>query len=104
MYKEATNPPKKPKGPERPGTPGVLEQEGGADDQKGKKKKQRVDVDIVFFNRLWTILKIAIPGVSSKEFAILILHSVFLVLRTYLSIVVASLDGLLVKTLVWLSL
>jgi len=80
------------------------ESDDGGGKGKGKKgrggSKGKADVDVVFFNRLWRILKIVIPGLASKEFMMLMLHSVFLVLRTWLSVVVANLDGFLVKTLV----
>jgi ATP-binding cassette subfamily D (ALD) long-chain fatty acid import protein len=45
-------------------------------------------------------LKICIPGWKSKEFRLLIGHSVFLVLRTMISLYVAELDGRLVSALV----
>jgi ATP-binding cassette subfamily D (ALD) long-chain fatty acid import protein len=46
------------------------------------------------------LLSIVIPGWRSKEMAMLTLHSFFLVARTYLSVVVARLDGRIVKDLV----
>ena len=96
LYKEATNPPKKSQGQEKT----EKGSSSSSQSEEDKKKKQRVDVDIVFFRRLGGILKIAIPGFSSKEFSLLLLHSAFLIIRTWLSVVVANLDGLLVKTLV----
>ncbi|KAK4703645.1 hypothetical protein P7C70_g2569, partial [Phenoliferia sp. Uapishka_3] len=57
-------------------------------------------VDAVFFERLNRILKIVIPSISSKEASLLALHSLFLVLRTLLSLYVASLDGSIVSSLV----
>jgi ATP-binding cassette subfamily D (ALD) long-chain fatty acid import protein len=54
----------------------------------------------VFFERLWKLLKIVIPGFRSKEFLLLLLHSFFLVLRTILSVYVAALDGKIVSDLV----
>ena len=64
------------------------------------KGKGKVAVDGVFFSRLWRLLKIVIPGPLSPEFWLLMVHSGFLVARTWLSVVVANLDGRLVKTLV----
>ena len=40
------------------------------------------------------------PGLHSKEFFILSMYSIFLVLRTFLSLYVAELDGLLVSFMV----
>ncbi|CAB4432081.1 hypothetical protein RhiirA5_352368 [Rhizophagus irregularis] len=61
---------------------------------------QRVGVNKLFFRQLAAIIKIILPKVRSKEVFILLLHSVFLVLRTWLSIVVARLDGRIVRDLV----
>ncbi|THV05046.1 hypothetical protein K435DRAFT_850251 [Dendrothele bispora CBS 962.96] len=46
------------------------------------------------------LFRIAIPSIKSKEALTLILHSFFLVMRTALSIVVARLDGRIVRDLV----
>lgn len=59
-----------------------------------------IQVDAVFFTRLRRILRIVIPSIRSKEATLLILHSIFLVLRTLLSLYVASLDGAIVSALV----
>ncbi|KAJ3210955.1 hypothetical protein HDU67_004853 [Dinochytrium kinnereticum] len=69
---------------------------------KGRRKKTapRGEVDIVFFRRLVRILRIIIPGVTSKEFLLLNLFSGFLVARTFLSLYVAELDGSIVSALV----
>ncbi|CAG8803958.1 53_t:CDS:2, partial [Dentiscutata erythropus] len=61
---------------------------------------QRVGVNKVFFKQLSAIFKVIIPKIRSKEVIILVLHSIFLVLRTWLSIVVAKLDGRIVRDLV----
>ena len=57
-------------------------------------------MDAVFFERLGKILRIVIPSAKSKEASLLFLHSFFLVLRTLLSLYVASLDGSIVSALV----
>ncbi len=62
--------------------------------------KNKVAVDKVFYNRLRLLLGICIPRIRSKPMVILTMHSLFLILRTYLSIIVARLDGRLVKDLV----
>jgi ATP-binding cassette subfamily D (ALD) long-chain fatty acid import protein len=45
-------------------------------------------------------MSIRIPRWSSKEAGLLVSHGVFLMLRTYLSLVVARLDGEIVRDLV----
>jgi ATP-binding cassette subfamily D (ALD) long-chain fatty acid import protein len=62
--------------------------------------RKRVEVNREFFRNLLRLLKIVIPGWKSKEFRLLVGHSVFLVLRTMLSLYVAELDGRLVSSLV----
>ena len=62
--------------------------------------KKRVEINREFFRNLLRLLKIVIPGIRSKELRLLISHSVFLVLRTLLSLYVAELDGKVVSALV----
>lgn len=63
----------------------------GAAGGKGKKK---VSVsDPLFQQRLKKLLRIVIPGIRSREAAMLALHSCFLLGRTALSLYVADLDG-----------
>ena len=66
----------------------------------GSSKTGKVEINFVFFRNLTRLLKIVIPGWKSKELRLLISHSVFLVLRTTLSLYVAELDGKLVSSLV----
>lgn len=68
------------------------------DDEQPRKK--RVEINREFFKHLLRLLKIVIPGWRSKELRLLVSHSVFLVLRTLLSLYVAELDGRLVSNLV----
>jgi ATP-binding cassette, subfamily D (ALD), peroxisomal long-chain fatty acid import protein len=63
-------------------------------------KRKKVELDREFFKNLFRLLKIVIPGWRSKEFRLLISHTVFLVVRTLLSLYVAELDGKLVSSLV----
>lgn len=70
---------------------------GGAD---GRPRGKKVEVNREFFRNLIRLLKIVVPGWRSKEFRLLAGHSVFLVLRTLLSLYVAELDGRLVSNLV----
>jgi len=69
----------------------------GAAPAGGKKK---VEINREFFKNLLRLLKIVVPGWKSKELRLLISHSVFLVVRTLLSLYVAELDGRLVSSLV----
>ncbi|KAF1951075.1 hypothetical protein CC80DRAFT_528598 [Byssothecium circinans] len=62
--------------------------------------RKKVELNREFFKSLLRLLKICIPGWKSKEFRLLIGHSVFLVLRTMISLYVAELDGKLVSSLV----
>lgn len=62
--------------------------------------KKRVEINREFFKNLFRLLKIVIPGWRSKELRLIISHSLFLVLRTLISLYVAELDGKLVSALV----
>jgi ATP-binding cassette, subfamily D (ALD), peroxisomal long-chain fatty acid import protein len=83
---------------ERPGT-NSLDQE---DDNKSSTvtSRKRVELNLEFLRSLLRLLRIVIPGWRSKEFRLLLSHSVFLVLRTILSIYVAELDGKVASYLV----
>ncbi|KAJ3021785.1 hypothetical protein HKX48_007756 [Thoreauomyces humboldtii] len=60
----------------------------------------KVAVDKRFLRQLKYIWAICVPNWHSKTIFILMLHTTFLVLRTYLSVIVARLDGRLVRDLV----
>ncbi|KAF2114639.1 ABC transporter transmembrane region 2-domain-containing protein [Lophiotrema nucula] len=62
--------------------------------------RKKVELNREFFKNLLRLLKIVIPGWRSKEFRLLISHSIFLVFRTMISLYVAELDGRLVSNLV----
>ncbi|KAF9584385.1 hypothetical protein BGW38_006648 [Lunasporangiospora selenospora] len=64
------------------------------------KSSVKVGVNKEFFRQIEAIFKILIPRLRCKETIILVLHTTFLVLRTYLSVVVARLDGAIVKDLI----
>lgn len=72
---------------------------GGLKDGVGGGKK-RVELNREFFRNLMRLLRIVIPGWRSKELRLILSHSVFLVLRTLISLYVAELDGKLVSSLV----
>ena len=62
--------------------------------------RKKVELNREFFKNLLRLLKICIPGWRSKEFRLIISHSIFLVLRTMISLYVAELDGRLVSSLI----
>ena len=66
----------------------------------GGTTRKRVELNREFFKNLLRLLRIVIPGWRSKELRLLISHSLFLVLRTLISLYVAELDGKLVSNLV----
>lgn len=57
-------------------------------------------LNLAFLHQFLSLMSIMIPRWSSKEAGLLISHGAFLMLRTYLSLVVARLDGELVRDLV----
>ncbi|ROW07663.1 hypothetical protein VMCG_03369 [Cytospora schulzeri] len=60
----------------------------------------RPGLNLAFLHQFLSLMSIMIPRWSSKEAGLLVSHGVFLMLRTYLSLVVARLDGELVRDLV----
>ena len=73
---------------------------GPAQEKTEATGRKKVELNREFFRSLGKLLRICIPGWKSKEFRLLISHSVFLVLRTMISLYVAELDGRLVSSLV----
>jgi len=63
-------------------------------------KRKKVELNREFFQNLFKLLKIVIPGVRSKELRLLVSHTFFLIVRTLISLYVAELDGKLVSALV----
>ncbi|PHH72503.1 hypothetical protein CDD80_4494 [Ophiocordyceps camponoti-rufipedis] len=57
-------------------------------------------LNLAFLHQFLSLMSIMLPRWSSKEAGLLLSHGVFLMLRTYLSLVVARLDGELVRDLV----
>ncbi|GME46274.1 ABC transporter-like protein [Neofusicoccum parvum] len=62
--------------------------------------RKKVELNREFFKNLFRLLKIVIPGWRSKELRLIISHTIFLILRTLISLYVAELDGRLVSNLV----
>jgi len=69
-------------------------------DQSKEKKKTRGTVDAVFFNRIIYLLKILFPSWHVREVYDISLLTVFLVLRTFLSIYISSIQGGIVKAII----
>ena len=65
-----------------------------------ERTKGSISVNRTFYRQLRNLLRIVIPSVWSKEFALIVIHTLSLVSRTFLSIYVAQLDGFIVKAIV----
>lgn len=63
----------------------------------------KVGVNKEFFRQVGAIMRIIIPRLYGKEAFLIAAHTSFLLLRTYLSLLVAQLDGKLVGDLVSLN-
>ena len=57
-------------------------------------------MDAQFFARIKKLLKVAVPGYTSKEFKYVIILTLLLVLRTQMSIWLADVNGRVVKSIV----
>ncbi len=68
--------------------------------KEGRRRTGHPAVDYEFLRQLYKLIRIILPGIFTKEFAFLSLHSVALVARTFLSIYVAALDGRLARSIV----
>ncbi|KAI1489764.1 ABC transporter transmembrane region 2-domain-containing protein [Biscogniauxia mediterranea] len=60
----------------------------------------RPGLNLAFLHQFLSLMSIMIPRWTSKEAGLLLSHGAFLMLRTYLSLVVARLDGEIVRDLV----
>lgn len=66
----------------------------------GPPPQTKPGLNLAFLHQFLSLLNIMIPRFQSKETALLLSHAVFLILRTYLSLLVARLDGAIVRDLV----
>jgi ATP-binding cassette subfamily D (ALD) protein 3 len=68
--------------------------------RKIPRKQGQGNVDKVFMQRILTLVKIVIPSIKSMEVLDLTVLTVFLVVRTMMSIYISSLNGRIVKTII----
>ncbi|KAJ2693513.1 ATP-binding cassette long-chain fatty acid transporter pxa2 [Coemansia sp. RSA 1285] len=64
------------------------------------KQRRGAQLDKQFFDNMKRLVRIVIPGLLTKESAMLATHTILLVIRTFLSVAVAALDGRIVSSLV----
>lgn len=60
----------------------------------------KAGLNVAFLHQFISIMQIAVPRLGSKESGLLTTHAFFLLLRTYLSLVLARMDGEIVRDLV----
>ncbi|XP_071810540.1 ATP-binding cassette sub-family D member 2-like [Asterias amurensis] len=86
-----------------------IDKHGGTKAKKGSvvimdtliaKEQSSHSLNAEFNRRLIRLIKIIMPGVFTKECGLLVLHTMTLVCRTFLSIYVAHLEGNMVKAIV----
>lgn len=66
-------------------------------------KKETISVNSRFFKKLYKLLKISIPSLVSKESGIVLALTLSMILRTWLSIQIAEVNGSIVKAIVNIS-
>lgn len=82
--------------------PNIIQQNGDPKTQQAISKRSKLlnsipGLNIKFILQFFRLLRIMIPGVFTPEVALLSGHTLFLFLRTFLSIYVANLEGAIVK-------
>lgn len=73
---------------------------GGKQVELKSKKKGQGNVDAVFFAKIKNLLNTVVPRANCKESKYLVILSLLLVLRTYMSIWLADVNGKIVKAIV----
>lgn len=74
--------------------------QGEETQQRPRNGKTSPAVNKEFFDQLIKLIKIIVPGFTSKPALILYVHTITLVIRTFLSIQVAQMEGRIVKYIV----
>ncbi|KAK1755105.1 ABC transporter transmembrane region 2-domain-containing protein [Echria macrotheca] len=72
----------------------------GLGDGQVPSAQTKAGLNLAFLHQFLSLMSIMIPRWTSKEAGLLVSHGAFLMLRTYLSLVVARLDGEIVRDLV----
>ncbi|KXJ91393.1 ABC transporter transmembrane region 2-domain-containing protein [Microdochium bolleyi] len=80
--------------------PKVSGLQGGGDGTTLPAAQTKPGLNLAFLHQFLSLMSIMIPRWTSKEAGLLVSHGAFLMLRTYLSLVVARLDGEIVRDLV----
>lgn len=75
-------------------------QSGTSTPAYGPPPQTKPGLNLAFLHQFLSLLNIMVPRFRCKETGLLFSHGVFLILRTYLSLVVARLDGAIVRDLV----
>lgn len=75
-------------------------QSGTSTPAYGPPPQTKPGLNLAFLHQFLSLLNIMVPRFRCKETGLLLSHGVFLILRTYLSLVVARLDGAIVRDLV----
>ena len=66
----------------------------------GAQLESKIGINKRFFRQFSAILAIIVPSIRCKEMGLLVLQFTFLIGRTWLSLIVARLDGMVIKNLV----
>ncbi|KAJ9664753.1 ATP-binding cassette long-chain fatty acid transporter pxa1 [Neophaeococcomyces mojaviensis] len=75
-------------------------QSGTSTPAYGPPPQTKPGLNLAFLHQFLSLFNIMVPRFRCKETGLLLSHAVFLILRTYLSLVVARLDGAIVRDLV----
>lgn len=75
-------------------------QSGTSTPAYGPPPQTKPGLNLAFLHQFLSLFNIMVPRFRCKETGLLLSHGVFLILRTYLSLVVARLDGAIVRDLV----
>ncbi|KAL1130439.1 hypothetical protein AAG570_011687 [Ranatra chinensis] len=86
-------------------SPTPRENLGGVDNNNGEKpapraKQRTPGFDRQFLAQLMRLVRLLVPGLWTKEVALLAVHTLALVTRTFMSIYVATMEGRMVKYIV----
>uniref|UniRef100_A0A0K0EY63 ATP-binding cassette sub-family D member 2 (inferred by orthology to a human protein) n=1 Tax=Strongyloides venezuelensis TaxID=75913 RepID=A0A0K0EY63_STRVS len=67
-------------------------------------KKSKKSFNLTFVHQLKYLLKIMVPSFFSKQVGVIGIHSLILIIRTFLTIYVAALEGSMVKSIVQMNI